>query len=56
LQFRAEAFNLLNHVNLLYPDVTFVPGANGLNSSATFGTITGARDPRTFQLAMKLLF
>ena len=56
LQFRAEVFNLVNHVNLMYPNVTFVPGANGLNSSGTFGTINSARDPRTFQFGMKLLF
>ena len=39
-----EAFNLANHVNLLAPDGTFVPGADGRNRSATFGTITAARD------------
>jgi hypothetical protein len=56
LQFRAEAFNLDNHVNLGYPNVTFSPGANGLNTSSTFGTITSARDARTIQLGMKLVF
>jgi hypothetical protein len=43
-------------VNLLEPGTTFVPGANGLNSSSLFGTITGARDPRNVQLGLKLLF
>ena len=56
VQFRAESFNLLNKVNLLEPNTTFVPGANGLNSSSTFGTITGARDPRNVQLGLKILF
>ena len=56
LQFRAEAFNLDNHVNLGYPNVTFSPGTNGLNTSSTFGTITSARDARTIQLGMKLIF
>ena len=56
LQFRAESFNAANHVNLLAPNATFVPGANGLNQSGTFGTITGARDPRNNQLALKLIF
>jgi hypothetical protein len=55
-QFRAEVFNSVNHVNLFYPNVTFVPGANGLNASGSFGTITSARDPRTFQFALKFLF
>ena len=56
LQFRAESFNALNHVNLLYPNTTFVPGTNGLNNSGTFGTITKARDPRTYQFGLKLIF
>ncbi len=56
LQFRAEAFNVANHVNLLAPETTFVPGGNGKNQSATFGVITRARDARIVQLALKLIF
>jgi Carboxypeptidase regulatory-like domain len=56
LQFRAEAFNVLNNVNLMEANGTFVPGANGLNISGTFGTITASRDARTLQLALKLIF
>jgi hypothetical protein len=56
LQFRAEAFNVTNHVNFLEANGTFVPGTNGLNSSGTFGTITASRDPRIIQLALKLMF
>jgi hypothetical protein len=56
LQIRGEAFNLDNHVNLGYPNTTFVPGTNGLNSSSTFGTITSARAARSIQLGMKLIF
>jgi hypothetical protein len=56
IQFRAESFNVANHVNLLFPNATFVPGANGLNNSSTFGTITSARDARSIQLGMKLIF
>jgi hypothetical protein len=56
LQFRAESFNVANHVNLGFPNAAFVPGANGLNNSSTFGTITSARDPRSIQLGMKLIF
>ncbi len=46
--FRAEAFNALNH-----PE--FLPPGSGLNS-ATFGQVTSARDPRIFQLSLKLNF
>jgi hypothetical protein len=56
LQFRAEAFNLDNHVNLGYPNTGFSAGANGLNNSSTFGTIRSSRPPRIVQLGMKLNF
>lgn len=56
IQFRAESFNVANHVNLGFPNATFVPGTNGLNNSSTFGTITSARDARSIQLGMKLIF
>ncbi|HEV2708800.1 MAG TPA: carboxypeptidase regulatory-like domain-containing protein [Edaphobacter sp.] len=47
-QFRAEYFNVLNHTNLLAP-VTGV-------SSAGFGSVKSASDPRIAQLALKFLF
>jgi hypothetical protein len=56
IEFRAEAFNVANHVNLGFPDVTFVPGTNNLNRSATFGTITTSRDARIIQLGLKFVF
>lgn len=48
LQFRGEFFNVFNHVNPSNPNTTL--------SSATFGQITGAGDPRIGQLALKLKF
>jgi hypothetical protein len=62
LQFRAEAFNFLNWVNLGIPNTGavagtgFVPGPDGRNRSGTFGTITTARDARNIQLGLKLIF
>jgi hypothetical protein len=56
LQFRAEAFNALNHVNLGFPNTTFVAGTDGKNRSGSFGVITSARDARQIQFALRLSF
>jgi hypothetical protein len=56
LQIRAEAINMLNHVNLGMPNTSFSPGSNELNSSSTFGTITSAAAARVLQFGAKLLF
>jgi carboxypeptidase family protein len=47
-QFRAEAFNVFNNVNFGTPDHTQADGQ--------FGQITGARDPRILQFALKIMF
>lgn len=56
VQFRAEAFNFMNNVNLMPPNQSFSPGPDGKNRSATFGTITSARDARSIQFGLKLIF
>ena len=65
LQFRAEAFNFINHVNLGIPNTGgpnssagsgFIPGADGRNRNGAFGTITTARDARNIQLGLKVIF
>jgi hypothetical protein len=48
LQFRAEVFNIFNNVNFNAP--------NSIVSSAQFGRITTALDPRILQFGVKLLF
>ena len=47
-QFRSEFFNLFNHPNFFNPDNTVGDG--------TFGQLTGARDGRIAQFALKYLF
>ena len=48
IELRAEAFNILNHVNLTNPTTTL--------NSTLFGKVTSALDPRIMQFALKLLF
>lgn len=49
-QFRAEAFNALNHTMLGTPDQTWG------DANSTFGVIRSARSPRLIQLALRMLF
>jgi hypothetical protein len=62
LEVRAEAFNVINHTNLIAPATgTGIPGisSSGISlsrSASNFGRITSAGDPRILQFAMKLYF
>lgn len=48
IQFRAQAFNILNKTNLLPPGTTCC--------GSSFGVVTSAYQPRILQLAMKLTY
>ena len=48
IEFRAEAFNVLNHLNANNPVTTL--------SSGNFGQVTSAQDPRILQGALKFIF
>jgi hypothetical protein len=48
LEFRAEAFNLPNHLNPLDPTLVL--------TNSNFGKIQSAADPRIMQLALKYIF
>lgn len=57
-EFRAEAFNIFNRVNLRSPGNSLgaYNASTGLWSSATFGRSTLAFDPRQIQLALRFAF
>jgi hypothetical protein len=52
----AEAFNTLNHVNVVTLNGVFGTGAYPTNPLPTFRQITAVNDPRTFQLGLRLSF
>jgi hypothetical protein len=60
LEFRAEAFNILNHTNLGSPDTTLSVQANAAGqpifNSPTFGLITSARAARFLQMVLRFEF
>ena len=56
LEWMAEAFNLLNHLNGVTLNGTFGAGAYPANQLPTFRQITAAADPRTLQFALRARF
>jgi hypothetical protein len=53
-EFRAEAFNALNHTNLLTPNQSFTPNRQGVNTNANFGRITTASPARRLQFGLRM--
>jgi hypothetical protein len=56
LEFRAEIFNAVNHVNYANPNTSFSPNRQGVNTNPNFGRILSALDARTIQLGLRLAF
>jgi len=56
LQFRTEGYNAFNHTQFSGVDTAARFDQQGGQTSGTFGTFTGARNPRLVQLALRLLF
>ena len=58
LQFRAEAFNVLNHANFAYPNgIVFQGNPSNYSYSDSAGQITATGNfSRQIQFALKLLF
>jgi outer membrane receptor protein involved in Fe transport len=61
LELRAEAFNILNHTNLLLPDTTLSAqvdpkSGQAIFNSPSFGIITGARAARFLQIVARIEF
>ena len=55
-QLRAEAYNTFNHTQFSVVDTTITFNAQGVNTRASAGQMTSARDPRIMQLAVRIIF
>jgi hypothetical protein len=56
LIFRAEAYNTFNHTQFDSLDTTITFNAAGVNTRSSSGRITGSREPRILQFALRLAF
>jgi hypothetical protein len=52
----AEAFNALNHRNDMIPNGTFGAGTYPTMPSSTFGQATAVGEPRSMELALRLIY
>ena len=56
LDFRAEAFNALNHTEIGNPSATVLTSGSATVVSPSAGIITSGATPRIMQLAVKINF
>ncbi len=56
IELRAEAFNVLNHVNLNNPNLSFSPNRQGVSTNPNFGRITSAGPARRLQFGLRISF
>jgi len=56
MEFRGEAFNAFNFVNLNDPSTTFTPNTAGVNTNPNFGRILSSQAARRIQLGLRLTF
>jgi hypothetical protein len=57
MQFRSEFFNAFNHPSFTTIGTSLTTTSTGVNPNANnFGVVTGTRDARVIQFALKLNF
>jgi hypothetical protein len=56
LIFRAEAYNTFNHTQFDSVHTTNTFNAAGVNTRTSSGQLTGSREPRVMQFALRLAF
>jgi hypothetical protein len=56
VEFRADAFNVFNHVNFGIPSTPSATGVADITDPSSFGNITTAAAPRQMQFALRLDF
>jgi hypothetical protein len=56
IQLRVEAFNVFNHVQFTGVNSSFIFNAQGVNTNANIGALTGERGPRVVALELRAQF
>ncbi len=56
LTLKVEAFNVFNHVQFTGVNAAFSFNAQGVNTNANIGALTGERGPRVVALELRVAF